>query len=420
MDISIVAPGSRGDIQPYVALARGFASAGHGVRLVTTRDHAELVRKHGVDPWLADIEVQTQLQAPGMGAALEGGGLLSSFRRFSSIAAEGARLITEQALAASEDADAILTGFGGLFVASSVAEKLRLPLIQAYNVPYTPTAAYPGVLTPWLSFPPRSITHRAGHRFTRQAIWFASRVAGNQARRDVLGLPSARRIGRFDSGILGSAPVFYGLSPAVLARPTDWDRRVHMEGFWFLDTSASWTPPAELEAFIEAGPAPVYIGFGSMSSHDARATARLVLESVTRSGHRAVVHTGWGGLEPDELPSSVVAIGSTPHDWLFPRMAAVVHHGGAGTTAAGIRAGVPSIVVPFHGDQSFWARLVADLGIGPQPIPRKRLTSTRLAEAIDTTLTDRAMGDRASALGTKVRAEDGITAAVRAVTRSLT
>jgi sterol 3beta-glucosyltransferase len=408
VEISIIAPGSRGDVQPYLALAKGLRAAGHGARLVTTRDHAGLVREHGLDPWVADIDVQAELGRPEARAAVEGGGLLRSFRRFSEIAARGAGLVAEQALAASSGADAVLSGFGGLFIAASVAEKLGLPLVQAYNVPITPTAAFPGVLTPWLSLPPRSVTHRLGHRISRQALWLTARASSNGARRRVLGLPSAPRIGPFESGILRAAPVVYGLSPAVFRRPADWDARVHMRGFWFLDEEAAWTPPAELEAFLRAGPAPVYIGFGSMSSRDPGATARLVLEAVDRSGCRAVIHTGWDGLAPAGLPDTVIAVGSVPHAWLFPRVAAVVHHGGAGTTAAGIRAGVPTITVPFHGDQPFWGRLVRDLGVGPDPIPRKRLNAAGLADAIRTALTDASMADRASVLGAAVRAEDGV------------
>lgn len=418
MEISIVAPGSRGDIQPYLALAKGFVAAGHGVRLVTTRDHAGLVRDHGLEPWIAEIDVQEELGNADARAAVEGGGLVRSFRRFSEIAARGADLLAEQALAASTGADAVLAGFSGVFLGSAVAEKLRLPLIQAYNVPFTPTAAFPGALTPWLSFPPRAFTHRLGGRIARQAIWFTARGSGNGARRR-LGLGSAPRIGRFETGILGAGDVHYGLSPAVFGRPADWSARTRIDGFWFLDEDAAWTPPAELDTFLAAGPPPVYIGFGSMSSSDPGATARLVLEAVTASGRRAVIHTGWGGLAPADLPETVMAVGSVPHSWLFTRMAVVVHHGGAGTTAAGIRAGVPSILVPFHGDQPFWGRLVHTLGIGPAPIPRKRLTAPALARAIGEALADPAMGERAASLGARVRQEDGVAVTVAAVERSL-
>jgi sterol 3beta-glucosyltransferase len=417
VQVAIIAPGSRGDVQPYVALGVGLAARGHGVRLVTTLDHASLVREHGLEPWLAEIDIQRELEAPGARDAIEGGGLIASFRRFSDIAKRGSDLVARQALAASEAADVVLAGFGGIFTATAVAEKLGVPLVQAYNVPYTPTAAFPGALTPWLSFPPRGFTHRLGHKVARQAIWLTSRASGNPTRRQIFGLSDAPRLGRFDSGILGASPILYGLSPAVTPRPADWGPRITMTGYWFLDAAPDWRPNGELTEFLAAGPPPVYIGFGSMSSRDPGATAALVLQAIAESGRRAVLHRGWGGLAPTDLPESVLAIDSVPHSWLFPRMAAIVHHGGAGTTAAAIRAGVPAVVVPFHGDQPFWGRLVADKGLAPRAIPRKRLTASRLAAAITTAATDEAMRERAAAVGERVRGEDGVAEAVAAIER---
>lgn len=415
MELCIVAPGSRGDIQPYLALAVGLRAAGHGVRLVTTLDHAELCREHGVEPWLAAIDVRHELEDPAARAAIEGGGLVSSFRRFAQIAERGAALLAEQALAASDGADAVLVGFGGLFLGAAVAERRGIPLVQAYNVPFTPTADMPGVLVPWLSFPPRGATHRLGARLSRQAIWLTARTSGNAARRSVLGLPSAPVLGPYGRGVVGAGPVLYGLSPAALGRPADWDPAIRMDGFWFLDALDGWAPPEALSAFLAAGPAPVYIGFGSMGSEDPAATARLVLEAVAQAGCRAVIHAGWGGLAAAELPAGVHAVGAVPHAWLFPRTAAVVHHGGAGTTAAGLRAGVPGVVVPFHGDQPFWGRMVHRLGVGPAPIARRRLTAPALAATLRTALDDTAMRDRAAALGARIREEDGVGGTVRAL-----
>lgn len=419
MRVVIVAPGSRGDVQPYVALAAGLQRAGHDARLVTTSDHAALVRSHGLEPWVAAIDVRAELERPEARAAIEGGGFVRSFRRFSEIASRGARLVAEQALAAAGGADGIIAGFSGLFLGLAVAEKLGIPLVQAYNVPCSPTAAFPGALTAWLSFPPRSVTHRVGHRIARQAIWLTSRASGNAARRRVVGLGPAPLLGRFESGTLGASPVLYGISPSIIARPDDWDERVRMTGFWFLDAEASWSPPAELEAFLGAGPTPVYIGFGSMSSRDPGATTRLVLDAVARSGRRAVIHTGWDGLASASLPNGVIAVGSVPHAWLFPRVAAIVHHGGAGTTAAAIRAGVPQVVVPFHGDQPFWGRLVHELGVGTAPLPRRRLAAGALAGALQAALADPAMARTAASFGVRVRDEDGVATAVDAIERAL-
>jgi UDP:flavonoid glycosyltransferase YjiC (YdhE family) len=156
----------------------------------------------------------------------------------------------------------------------------------------------------------------------------------------------------------------------------------------------------------------VYIGFGSMSNRDPRRTATIVLEALQQTRQRAVLFAGWGGLQQDELPDSVFMSGPVPHAWLFPHMAAVVHHGGAGTTAAGLTAGVPSVVIPFFGDQPYWGRCVHDLGVGPDPIPRKSLTAQRLAEAIRQAVSDEGMRQRAAELGARLQAEDGIGRAV--------
>jgi UDP:flavonoid glycosyltransferase YjiC (YdhE family) len=209
--------------------------------------------------------------------------------------------------------------------------------------------------------------------------------------------------------------VLYGYSPHVIPPPPDWGADTHVTGYWFLDPPSGWTPPPALHEFLAAGPPPVYVGFGSMSSRNPQATAKLVLDALGAAGQRAVLLAGWSGLRPADLPDSVLMVDSVPFAWLFPRMAAVVHHGGAGTTAAGLRAGVPSIVVPFFGDQPYWGRRVAELGVGPAPIPRKRLTVEVLAGAIDRAVTDPVLRRRAAELGVRIRVEDGVARAVGVV-----
>jgi sterol 3beta-glucosyltransferase len=182
-----------------------------------------------------------------------------------------------------------------------------------------------------------------------------------------------------------------------------------------LDEATDWTPPAALSKFLASGTPPVYIGFGSMGSRNPAETANLVLAALDRAGQRGILVSGWGGLSQAHLPDAVHMMESVSHSWLFPRVAAAVHHGGAGTTAAGLRAGVPSIVVPFFGDQLFWGQRVEKLGVGTAPIPRKKLTVENLARAIDQTVTDPVMRQQAANLGAKIQAEDGITNAVRII-----
>jgi UDP:flavonoid glycosyltransferase YjiC (YdhE family) len=152
-----------------------------------------------------------------------------------------------------------------------------------------------------------------------------------------------------------------------------------------------------------------------MSSRKPEETVDLVLEALARAKQRAILLSGWGGLQPASLPDSVYMVESIPFSWLFPRVAAVVHHGGAGTTSAGLRAGVPSVIVPFFGDQPFWGQRVAALGAGPEPIPRRKLTAERLAQAIQQAVADQTVRQRAADLGSQIQAEDGIACAVEVV-----
>ena len=177
-------------------------------------------------------------------------------------------------------------------------------------------------------------------------------------------------------------------SPALIPKPKDWSHHVSISGFYFLDLAQNYTPEPALAQFLAAGEPPVYIGFGSIVVDDPNAMTTMIFEAVKKTGRRALVSKGWGGLGADELgiPDGVFMLGNCPHDWLFKHVSAVVHHGGAGTTAAGIAAGRPTVVVPFFGDQQFWGAMVARAGAGPDPIPYKNLTAEKLAGAINEAL----------------------------------
>jgi UDP:flavonoid glycosyltransferase YjiC (YdhE family) len=212
-------------------------------------------------------------------------------------------------------------------------------------------------------------------------------------------------------------PVFNGYSPTVLPKPPDWPESVHVTGYWFLDQLIDWEPPTELVDFLDSGPAPVYVGFGSMHARSSKEMTRVVVEALSRVGLRGILLSGWGALSHDGLPDYVLPVKSVPHEWLFPRVTAVVHHGGAGTTGAGLRAGVPSILVPFFGDQYFWASRVAALGVGPESIPVKRLSVESLERALRFAVTDERMRERASDVGAAIQAENGVARVVEVLER---
>ncbi len=411
MRIVIIATGSRGDVEPYVALGKGLKDAGHTVRLVSHTTFTELVNSQGLEFWPVDVDVQDIAQSPEMRARLGSGSFLSVMVQMKREAENSAVHLARAGLAACQGMNLILTGVGGLFVAVALAEKLGLPLVQAYYIPFTPTRRYPSFLVPnGLNL--GGGLNRLSYQLARQVIWQGFRSADTLVRRKELDLPAAPFLGPYNGKITKSNPVLYGFSPSVIPQPSDWDNNIHITGYWFLEPDDHWTPPQSLLDFLQAGPAPVYVGFGSMSTTKPEETTRMVLESLAHAKQRGIILSGWGGLHTGDLPSSVFAIDSVPFSWLFPRMAAVVHHGGAGTTAAGLSAGVPSILIPFFGDQPFWGQRVAKLGVGPIPIPLKKLTVDRLTQAIERAVNDQDIRQRAAQLGSKIQAEDGIAKAV--------
>jgi len=408
MRILIIATGSRGDVQPYMALGKGLKTAGHVVRFVTHSDFRGLVSPHGLDFWPIAGDVQDIVHTEDMQTRIEGGNFLLLMAQMAKEAQRGALHMARASLSAAQGMDLVLAGMGGVYIGLAVAEKLNLPLLQAYVVPFTATREYASVLIPtmpkWLG---KSL-NRLTHHLLRQTLWQGFRSADTLARHKVLGLPAASFWGPYNSHATEGMPILYGFSPAVVPAARDWGEAVHVTGYWFLEEAEAWSPPRDLTEFLEAGPSPVYIGFGSMSTHEPERTTRLVLDALGQLGQRAIMLSGWGGLRQTDLPRSVYMGEAIPHAWLFPRVATVVHHGGAGTTAAGLRAGVPSVILPHFGDQPFWGQRIVALGAGPKPILWKRLTAERLATAIRRATTDTRMQQQAKALGERIRSEDGI------------
>ena len=281
------------------------------------------------------------------------------------------------------------------------------------------TRAFPSVAFPALPLGGayNALTHALGERLlqTLTAGFF------DRWRCERLGRPALPR-GFWPYETLHGRPVprLFSFSRLVFPKPPDWAEHFHLTGYWFLDPPADWAPPAGLEDFLESGPRPVYVGFGSVPHTNPEQTTRLVIEALRRSGRRGVIATGWGGLARGGaagLGDDIFAVDTIPHAWLFPRVAAVVHHGGSGTTGAGLSAGVPAVLVPHAGDQPLWARRLARLGVSAAPIPFQRLTVQGLASAIGQVVTDPEIRARASALGERIRGETGVAQAVTIIER---
>jgi sterol 3beta-glucosyltransferase len=415
MKITIFAAGSRGDIQPCIVLSQGLQRAGYQVRLAAPADFAPFAEAHNVGfyPLRGDV---AQIMASDTGRTFMetgGGNPLKSIRAIRTMIAPVVDEMAQDAYVACRDAEALICL--GVFAAfgQAIAEALRIPVVNIEPTPLLPTRAF--AAPSW--FIQRDLG--GAHNYLSGlamllVVWQWYRPFVNDFRRS-LGLATTS-YRRFYHG-LRSTPLLAAYSPSIIPHPQDWPDSVHVTGYLFLDAAEDWQPSPELQAFLDAGEPPVYVGFGSMSGRHPEQLARLAIDALTRTGQRGLLLTGWGGLRAAAVPATIFVADAVPHSWLFPRMAAVVHHGGAGTTAEGLRAGVPTVIVPFAFDQSFWGARVKALGLGPAPIPQKKLTAERLVAAIATATTDPTIRRNAHVCGKAIRAERGVASAVKTVAR---
>lgn len=411
MKIMILTMGSRGDVQPCVALGKGLRAAGHIVSLATGEMFHELVTENGLSLMPIDDEMIRLTETPEGRQIVESG---SSLKAIALVKPMQKRMMADSWQAAQDFQPDLIIYHPKALAGYHLAEKLGIPAILSLVLPlYTPTAAFPIPMT----------GKNMGGWLNKQSYKMVSMIGApyndviNNFRQD-LGLA---KVGRFFNETTlpdgRSMPTLYGFSHHVVPRPDDWPDTAVASGYWFLDQTAVWQSPADLTAFLAAGPAPVYIGFGSMAGKYPGKLAHIAVQALQQTGQRGVLATGWGGLQPSHLPDTIFQLKQAPHDWLFPRMAAVVHHGGSGTTAAGLRAGRPTVICPFLGDQPFWGARVRDLGVGPAPIPQKKLTVENLAALIHQATSTTSMQEKAANLGAKLQAEDSIGQALQFISR---
>ncbi|MBB3947305.1 UDP:flavonoid glycosyltransferase YjiC (YdhE family) [Rhizobium skierniewicense] len=348
------------------------------------------------------------------GLQRKGLGTFAMVKAFKNKLRDIAAVWPEQGLAAADGAD-LLIGNGIVYLlAEALGQKLQLPVVETQLVPTLPSHNPPLMPMPnWAYDLPPAINHLLG-RFMRKTVWSVYRPAYNEVVRPKLGLQPYGRRGPYHGPQTKQLSLF-GFSSTMVEPGRNWPQTVKVTGSWSLEEAQSFTPSEELSAFLNAGPPPVYVGFGSMFNHDAEAFTALVREAVKTAGKRLLLASGWGGLyDQAEARDDVMTIDRAPHDWLFPRMALAVHHGGAGTTNAACRAGIPSVVIPVFGDQPFWASRLRKLGVAGQTPPREALTAEALRDAIleaDSPERHRT----ARALGKKLRAENGIANAISAL-----
>lgn len=417
MHITLLAYGSRGDVQPYVALGVGFQRAGHAVRLAAPALFESFVTDYGIEfaPLAGD---PAQLVRQAVERAGPGATLLGLARVILEHTIPIAAQVMCGCLDACQDTDAVIHSLLLTTAGYEIARRLGVPDFSALIfATFAPTGAFPNQGMPALPLGP--VYNQLTHKFFTALYWHGGRLGYHRVRRKHPDLPRLTAW-PFDARNQRVTPILYGFSPHVIPKPPDWGANVHVTGYWSLDAAPGWLPSPELLEFLAAGPPPVFVGFGSNISRDMGRLAEIALAALAQTGQRGLLLSGWGGLAPADLPPNVFQIESAPFAWLFPRMKAVVHHGGVGTTADALRAGVPSIIVPFTADQPYWGRRVYQLGVGPAPIVHKKLTVERLAAAIQAAVTDEALRQRAAGLGARLRAEDGVARAVEIVEWYLT
>ncbi len=408
MKITLYAFGSRGDVQPCVALALGLQQAGHLVTLAAGNNFEAWVRGYGLQFAPIGVDIQAMMQSP-QGIAWSESRPHEQPTHMRRLFAPMAARISDAVWTHSEGADLLISSFTCDGLAMTAARKRNIRWATLALQPVRPTRSGAANFFP---IRPRnnSITNYWFGKLSERILW---RVFGDfhNTFRKRMGEPPQKPADFYAE--CGRGLALHAFSPSVVPPPADWPAHWPIVGYWHLD-EPDWTPPTELARFIDAAPPPVYIGFGSATDSNAEATTRMIFDAVRDADCRAVVYGGWAGIGADLHSQNVhVLRQGVPHSWLFPRMAGVVHHGGAGTSASGFRAGVPQFVVPHFAEQPYWGRRTHELGVGVKPVGKTKLTRSALTAGLQQMLRDGAMHASARALGNKVRAEDGVAAAVK-------
>lgn len=379
--------GTRGDVQPYLALGLHLKARGHQVTLSTACDFENLIVGNGLEPASLSVSIRDLLDQPEIRAAMVSPrGWIKAFRNSRHVLD---RQNDELWAITRERRPDLIVYHPKTLICAQFARALGMVAIPSFLQPmFTPTGAFPFPLGRWpdLGETGNAVIGKAmvslisgGNRMAHRR-WLARQpeLAGDW----VDGLAGFHPAGR-------PVPRLHAHSRFIVPKPDDWSNDDHVTGYWFMPPDDDWSPPASLAAFLAAGPPPVYIGFGSMPGIDKDRTGRAVRDALSATGTRAVIARGWGAIADVGSSATVHVIDSAPHGWLFPRCAAVIHHGGAGTTHEALRWGRPSLVCPVFGDQPFWGRRVAAIGAGPPPIPLRDLTGNGLAARIQDLLSGR-------------------------------
>lgn len=400
MKITILSYGSRDDVQPFLPLSLRLMEEGHSVKLAAPLRFKSFVEEHGID--FVALSGDPEELSRRLNNA--GHNFVRLLRELTDHAIEVGADVWRQTEKACEDADLILHTFTHAVGAHTLARERSIPDIHIQTFPmFTPTGDYPNVTLPDLKSP---ALNRLTHTLSAKIAWWTSQIGFARVRRRA-GLPKRKLYWPFDEDPLRPrTPILCAWSPSVLSPSSDWPPDVHVTGYYFFAEDHSYQPPAELLSFLEEGAAPVCITFGSMVNRHKEHIDGILRDALRKTVNRGIMLSGWGGVNRSSS-TDLLYLDAVPHDWLLPRCKLVIHHGGAGTTAAGLRAGIPNIVVPFMADQSFWGRRVHAQDAGPKPIPVKDLSIDNLTRAI-AAADDAGVRKSAESIGQRVQNEDGV------------
>jgi len=410
--VLLISFGSRGDVQPYIALGKALSARGAAVTLSTSKSFNDAIVMHGLTAAPNSIDVQEMMQSPEMEKALR------TFRGKLQAMRIGKELVSRQLdetwQIVQDLRPDIIVYHPKAATATYFARSMGVVAVPSFLQPgIIPTKHLQPVLLP---FPDLGhIGNRISNKIFGQLLQFGGRSLIGPWMKTHPELVSGGIISPLDGYCPGDmkTPRLHAFSGNLVPKPEDWPERDLITGAWFLDDDAK-QPDAALENFIASGPPPIYIGFGSMRGKNPEVTTRIVIDAVRQSGNRAVLASGWGGLIETAVADEIHFIKSAPHDWLFRRCAAIVHHGGAGTVHQGLRCGRPMLICPVFADQPFWGKRVETLGVGPKPIKMKQLTTSRLATAL-AELRQPEYRAAAESLGKVIRHEDGAARAAEVV-----
>jgi sterol 3beta-glucosyltransferase len=409
--ITLLTSGTRGDVQPYLALGLGLRDAGYHIRIATHDAFVPMVERVGLEHVRLSENPSDLFAKPGGEHALRfDGNPIQNLRaslKFIHDSQISSELMFDSAWRACQDSDALIIGLPTTWGAH-IADALHIPHVRCFLQPFTPTHEFPSPLLPF-TFSLGTKYNCMTYRIVQEIIWQSWRGIINRWRRNTLHLKPAPFFKHPDS-----SPMLYGFSPRIVSRPADYPGSHHIVGYWFLNSANDWSPSSNLQNFLSDGAPPVYIGFGSLKIDRPNETLALITRGLQANNLRAVLSVSHE-FSSASLPQNIFPIRDVPHDWLFPQMFTIVHHGGAGTTGASLRAGIPTIVIPLAVDQFFWGARVAALGVGPQPIPQRNLTEEKLSRALHQATHDAQIKSRAQNLAREISKEDGVERAVELI-----